>query len=37
MNTHLINSHDRFTVNWPAKAPAAVATAARKTARRKAA
>jgi len=42
MATHLARSHDRFTANWPAKTPAAVAATAtavapRKTARRKAA
>ena len=38
MATHLANSHDRFTANWPTPNPAAEAPAApRKTARRKAA
>ena len=37
MNTHLANSHDRFTVNWPAKPVAEAADAPRKTVRRKAA
>ena len=38
MNTHLSNSHDRFTANWPAKSPAAEVTVTpRKTPRRKAA
>jgi DNA-binding GntR family transcriptional regulator len=37
MTTHLINSHDRFTVNWPAKPAAEAAAAPRKTTRRKAA
>jgi DNA-binding FadR family transcriptional regulator len=38
MNTHLINSHDRFTANWPAKTAAAdTPTPPGKTARRKAA
>jgi DNA-binding FadR family transcriptional regulator len=37
MATHLARSHDRFTVNWPAKASASRAPAARKSARRKAA
>ena len=38
MATHLARSHDRFTANWPAKAPGADATATpRKATRRKAA
>ncbi len=38
MNTHLVRSHDRFTANWPAKAPGADAAASpRKSTSRKAA
>jgi DNA-binding FadR family transcriptional regulator len=37
MNAHLVNSHDRFTVNWSARPAAEAAAVPRKTARRKAA
>ena len=37
MATHLANSHDRFTANWPTPAATDSAPTPRKTARRKAA